>query len=171
MKNIERNKPIKAKEIKEEKEQIIFNPDDKKDIDVDRIYFRKSSNEAIDISGNNFELVNPEVGVVITNENENRKKEGGFDYLKKYNKPSMNDYSKLSYNSQNSRNFSSYMSMNNNNSNNSIDDNIKDYDEQQPYVGYKEEFNDNNNPLLQGGYQIMTPINSNKKNNSNLINA
>ena len=177
IRNITKNKPIKIKEIKEEKEQIIFNPNDKKDIDVDRVYFRKSSNEAIDISGNNFELVNPEVGVVITNENQNMKKEGGFDYLKKYNKPSINDYSKLSYNSQNSRNFSSYMSMNNNSnniSNNSINDNInynsKDYDEQ-PYMGYKEEFNDNNNPLLQGGYQIMTPVNSNKKYNSNLLNA
>ena len=168
--NIIRNKPIKVKEIKEEKESIIFNPNDKKDIDVDRIYFRKSSNEAIDISGNNFELVNPEVGVVITNENKDMKKEGGFDYLKKYNKPSLNDYSKLSYNSQNSRNFSSYMSINNNSMNDNINSNIKDYDEQ-PYLGYKEEFNDNNNPLLQGGYQIMTPINSNKKYNSNLIKS
>jgi len=178
IRNINRKKPVIAKEIKEEKEQIIFNPNDKNEIDVDRVYFRKSSNEAIDISGNNFELVNPEVGVVITNENENMKKEGGFDYLKKYNKPSINDYSKLSYNSQNSRNFSSYMDYNNNNisNNNSINEidnanyNIKDYDEQ-PYLGYKEEFNDNNNPLLQGGYQIMTPINSNKKYNSNLLNA
>jgi len=177
IRNINRKKPVIAKEIKEEKEQIIFNPNDKNEIDVDRVYFRKSSNEAIDISGNNFELVNPEVGVVITNENENMKKEGGFDYLKKYNKPSINDYSKLSYNSQNSRNFSSYMDYNNNNSNNNsineIDNanyNIKDYDEQ-PYLGYKEEFNDNNNPLLQGGYQIMTPINSNKKYNSNILNA
>ena len=178
IRSINRNKPIKAKEIKEEKEQIIFNPNDKKDIDVDRIYFRKSSNEAIDISGNNFELVNPEVGVVITNENENIKKEGGFNYLKKYNKPSINDYSKLSYNSQNSRIFSSYMPENNNynnSNNNSINDNInynmKDYDDEQSYVGYKEEFSDNNNPLLQGGYQIMTPVNSNKKYNNNLLNA
>ena len=33
----------------------------------------------------------PEVGVIVTGERENEKKDGGFEYVKKYNKPSFNE--------------------------------------------------------------------------------
>ena len=139
-------KSIKNKKNKSKKEIIIFNPIDKINLFDFVIPKKRNNNKEIKISGNNFELVKPEVGVVISNENSKQKKEGGFDYLKKYNKPSMNDYN----NSRNSNNLlSSYMSIN---------DNIyNDKDENENnYIGYKQEFNDNNNPLIQDGYQISS---------------
>ena len=139
-------KSIKNKKNKSKKEIIIFNPIDKIQLFDFVIPKKRNNNKEIKISGNNFELVKPEVGVVISNENSKQKKEGGFDYLKKYNKPSMNDYN----NSRNSNNLlSSYMSIN---------DNIyNDKDENENnYIGYKQEFNDNNNPLIQDGYQISS---------------
>ena len=148
--------PIKEKN-KSKKENIIFNPNDKPKLFDFENPKKKNVNKEIDISGNNFRLVKPEIGVIISNENNKQKKEGGFEYIKKYNKPSMNEYNqKLSYNSQNSNNlFSSYISLDNNseNINNDMDENN--------YIGYKEEFNDNNNPLFQDGYK-MSSLNSSR---------
>ena len=130
-----------------QKEIIIFNPNDKTDLfDFEKDKMKNSGDKEIKISGNNFELVNPEVGVVISNEFSNRKKEGGFEYFKKYNKPSMKDYSKLSLFSGNL--LSSYMYSND--SNIDINNNYKD---ENNYVGFKEEFNENN-PLFQDVYKI-----------------
>ena len=96
-------KPLKQKINKTKIESIIYNPNDK----IRKINFEnfenttKNNHAEIAISGNNFELVEPSIGVVISNENENKKKEGGFEYIKKYNKPSMNEYSKLFSNNGN----------------------------------------------------------------------
>ena len=153
-----KEKLVKSKSNNKPKSDIIFNPKDKvKLFDFETPRMRNNGQE-IQLSGNNFELVKPEIGVIISNENANQKKEGGFDYLKKYNKPSMNEYNKLSYNSQNSINFlSSYMP--------SYDDNIiNNNNENQNYIGYKEEFSENNNPLLQDGYK-MPSLNSTRNNN------
>ena len=151
IKENKQNKIINNK--KQKNEIVIFNPNDKKSFIFENPKLK--SNKEIEISGNNFELVKPEVGVVISNESKNQKKEGGFDYLKKYNKPSMNDYSKLSQNSINS--LSSYMY--------EINYKINNYNnnDEQNYIGYKEEFNENNNPLFQGGYKIPS-LNSTKNN-------
>ena len=46
-------------------------------------------------SGYNFDKFIPEVGVIITGEDEREKKEGGFEYVKKYNKPSFNEMSRF----------------------------------------------------------------------------
>ncbi len=49
-------------------------------------------------SGPNFKKIKPETGVVIENKNNTRRKEikdGGFDYIKKYSKPSLYEFSKL----------------------------------------------------------------------------
>ena len=82
-----------------------------------------------------------------------KKKEGGFEYIKEYNKPSMNEYSKLSINNGNI--LSSY----------TINDNINN--EKSPedpnYIGFKEEFSDNN-PLFQDVYQLPS-LNEIKNNN------
>lgn len=136
-----------------QKEIIIFNPNDKIDLfdfEKNKKKFNDNNNKEIKISGNNFELVKPEVGVVISNEYSNRKKEGGFQYFKKYNKPSMKDYSKLSLFSGHL--LSSYMYSNNNDNNFDITNNYKDKDENN-YFGFKDEFNENN-PLFQDGYKI-----------------
>ena len=152
-------KPIrpKIKLNKSKKELIIYNPNDKiKALDFEN---KIKNNTEIKISGNNFELVEPSVGVVISNENFNQKKDGGFDYLKKYNKPSMNEYSKLSINSINNGNIlSSY----------SINDNINNYKnkEEQNYIGFKQEF-DENNPLFQDVNQIPS-LNETKNNNKEI---
>ena len=155
-------KPIKPKINlnKSKKELIIYNPNDKiKALDFEN---KIKNNTEIKISGNNFELVEPSVGVVISNENFNQKKDGGFDYLKKYNKPSMNEYSKLSINSINNGNILSSYSNN---------DNINNYKnkEEQNYIGFKQEF-DENNPLFQDVYQIPS-LNETKNNNKEIENS
>ena len=145
-------KPIKQIINKAKIESIIYNPKDKiKTIDLENK--TKINNDEIKISGNNFELVEPSVGVVISNENENKRKEGGFEYIKKYYKPSMNEYSKLSINNGNK--LSSY----------TINDNINNgkSPEDPNYIGFKEEFNDNN-PLFQDVYQVPS-LNETKNNN------
>ena len=145
-------KPIKQKLNKAKIESIIYNPKDKiKTIDFENK--TKINSDEIKISGNNFELVEPSVGVVISNENENKKKEGGFEYIKKYNKPSMNEYSKLSNNNGNI--LSSYTI----NDNINIEKSLKDPN----YIGFKEEFSDNN-PLFQDVYQVPS-LNETKHNN------
>ena len=146
-------------------EKIIFNPNDKiKLFDFEKNKMKNNSNKEIKISGNNFELVKPEVGVVISNEIDNRKKEGGFQYFKKYNKPSMKDYSKLSLFSGNL--LSSYLFSSDNNID--INDNYKD---ENNYIGFKEEFNENN-PLFQDVYKIpsLNQTKNNIKDNENKQN-
>ena len=148
--------PLKNKN-KSQKEDIIFNPNDKIKLFDFEYQKMKNINKEINISGNNFRLVKPEIGVIISNENNKQKKEGGFEYIKKYNKPSMNEYNqKLSYNSQNSNNLlSSYISLDNNT------ENVNNNKDENNYIGYKEEFTDNNNPLFQDGYK-MSSLNSSK---------
>ena len=110
-------------------------------------------------SGYNFDKFVPEVGVVVTGENEKEKKEGGFEYVKKYNKPSFNELSRFISESinMNSNNFSSYLNSNSDlNANNKSINNDHLKTDNNNYIGYKEEFNENN-PLMQ---------NANKMNNN-----
>jgi hypothetical protein len=107
-------------------------------------------------SGYNFDKFIPEVGVIITGEDEREKKEGGFEYVKKYNKPSFNEMSRFISESinLNSNNFSSLM-----NSSNDLNANNKSIkQDENNYIGYKEEFNENN-PLMQNVHRM----NSNEK--------
>ena len=54
----------------------------------------KKDDEKMLLMGSNFNKINPEIGVIISNDNnEKEKKSGGFDYIKKYNRPSMNEFS------------------------------------------------------------------------------
>ncbi len=139
----------------------------------------KEKKESILPSGGNFEKIIPETGVIITGENMREVKEGGFDYVKKYNKPSFNELSRFISESinLNSRNYSSLMNSNkdlnkNNKSNNyGNNEHLKSEDN---YIGYKEEFNDNN-PLIKNAHSINNikyySPNSNRYNNLNINNS
>ena len=176
----------------EKKEIIEYNPDDFTD---DYLYSKYRKKKELIISGSNFDKMSPEVGVVISNDEKNNKndegdenlnqKVGGFDYIKKYNRPSMNEINHLfssqnlymnSINSNNNTNddlnnnkitsfFNYDYSKNNKNINNNDNilikiNNINKTTEndiinnENNYIGYKEEFNDNNNPLFKGAFQI-----------------
>ena len=55
----------------------------------------KKKKESVLPSGGNFDKIIPEIGVIIHGENAREIKEGGFDYVKKYNKPSFNELSRF----------------------------------------------------------------------------
>ena len=140
----------------------------------------KDKKESILPSGGNFEKIIPETGVIITGENQREVKEGGFDYIKKYNKPSFSELSRFISESVNlnSKNYSSLMNsnidLNKNNKNiNSYgnNDHLKGEDS---YIGYKEEFNDNN-PLIKNALSINNikyySPSSNRYNNLSINNS
>ena len=104
-------------------------------------------------SGYNFDKFIPEVGVVITGENDKDKKEGGFEYIKKFNKPSFNELSRFISQSINSNNFSSYLNSSDLNANNKSINNEYLKTDDNNYIGYKEEFNENN-PLMQNVHKM-----------------
>ena len=104
-------------------------------------------------SGYNFDKFIPEVGVVITGENDKDKKEGGFEYIKKFNKPSFNELSRFISQSINSNNFSSYLNSSDLNANNKSINNEYLKTDENNYIGYKEEFNENN-PLMQNVHKM-----------------
>ena len=104
-------------------------------------------------SGYNFDKFIPEVGVVITGENDKDKKEGGFEYIKKFNKPSFNELSRFISQSINSNNFSSYLNTSDLNANNKSINNEYLKTDENNYIGYKEEFNENN-PLMQNVHKM-----------------
>ena len=104
-------------------------------------------------SGYNFDKFIPEVGVVITGENNKDKKEGGFEYIKKFNKPSFNELSRFISQSINSNNFSSYLNSSDLNANNKSINNEYLKTDENNYIGYKEEFNENN-PLMQNVHKM-----------------
>ena len=179
-KNNEENKPILTtpqitknkisnKEINDNNKEIIeynqeekirFNMDFNLNLSIDRKNINDKKSENIILSGSNFEKLNPEIGVIISNdENEKEKKMGGFDYIKKYNKPSMNEISQFLSNSNNNSNLNSnskIASFLNSNSN------MNNY---YNYIGYKENFNDERNPLFQNAVHIKEEKNNKKSRN------
>ena len=164
---------INAKKI----EKIEYNPISIEEKKVNQALFQKNK---ILPSGLNFDKIIPEVGVIIKNDDNQRQiKEGGFAYYSKYNKPSVNEYSALMMETLkiNHHLLTSSLSSGNLNKNNSH--NIYNT-ETQEYNGYKQEFNDNNNPLIQNAFQTLSvkkqlKLNDNKitktlvKNKSNII--
>ena len=134
----------------------------------------KNNTEKLIVSGSNFDKMNPEIGVIITNpENEKDKKIGGFNYIKKYNRPSINELNEYlsNYNSDMNSNYNNsnsqiasflYSYSNKNNSNN----NNNNYN----YIGYKEHFNDERNPLFQNAVHINEEKSRNLLNKRDLFN-
>ena len=131
-----------------------------------------SKNKRSNPSGSNFNLISPETGVVIESQINKKKeiKDGGFEYIKKYNKPSMYEFSKLvmetsNLNSLNSRALSSGLIESKINELNEIKKANK-YNEinKDDYNGYILEFSDNMNPLFQNALSINDKENENVDN-------
>ena len=119
-------------------EIIEYNP-----IDYKSNFYHKYSipSKQLIIGGPNFEKIIPEVGVIIHNDNiKNQTKFGGFKYTSKYNRPSIIELSKESDKTRRIKSLND-LSLSFNSENNELS-NIN-------YNGYKKEFDDNNNPLLQ----------------------
>ena len=197
--NQQKNLKVKLNK-KNIKELIEYNPKDKLDVYYHYNASKNEDNPEVLYSGSNFDKILPEVGVIISNSNDNdnnnntnnekekNKKIGGFEYIKKYNRPSMNEISNLilskntsNYNEQLSSFFNyDYKNNNTNNINNTnntinmnskvINTNINENNKKDEknnllldklntennynYIGYKEEFFDNNNPLFHGAVHI-----------------
>ena len=111
----------------------------------------------------NPDKIIPEIGVIIHKDKE--KKEGGFDYMKKYNKPSINEFSKIvQENSQ-------YNSISLTTSNNINEPKNNYLTEPDNYNGYLQEFNENNNPLIQGAHKLNNNIYNLTKSSESMINS
>ena len=160
------NTYTRNKEIK-----IEYNPEGQKEE-----YYIKSSKKInappLVYSGSNFEKISPEIGVVISyndkiennTKEKNNKKIGGFEYIKKYNRPSMYEISNLLL-SQNSKNYNNQLTSffnydysQNTKKENNLNSEINKFNTENNYIGYKEEFNDNNNPLFQGALKIKEDV-------------
>jgi hypothetical protein len=160
------NTYTRNKEIK-----IEYNPEGQKEE-----YYIKSSKKInappLVYSGSNFEKISPEIGVVISyndkiennTKEKNNKKIGGFEYIKKYNRPSMYEISNLLL-SQNSKNYNNQLTSffnydysQNTKKENNINSEINKFNTENNYIGYKEEFNDNNKPLFQGALKIKEDV-------------
>ena len=123
----------------------------------------KNNTEKVIVSGSNFDKMEPEIGVVISSpEKEKEKKIGGFNYIKKYNRPSMNELNEYL------SNYTNDMSSNYNNSNSKITSFLNSYSNKSNnsnnYIGYKEHFNDERNPLFQNAVHLNEEKNKNNKN-------
>ena len=130
----------------------------------------KKINKKINIppSGSNFEKIIPEVGVIVQNEDKNQVKKGGFEYYRKYNKPSISEFSQLVNETikLNSQLISSSLTTGNINQKNK--NNFGSY--HSDYNGYNQELIDNNNPLIQNAVISISNIKTNNENNNSLIN-
>ena len=144
-------------------------------------YNNKDKKDMVLPSGGNFDKIIPEVGVIVTGENSREVKEGGFDYVKKYNKPSFNELSRFISESinLNSHIYSSSLMASsdlNKNSRNNINNNENnERKDENNYIGYKEEFTDNN-PLIQDAHYLNNNLrhfspNSNRFNNLSINNS
>ena len=156
------------KKIREESE-IIRNPNDE---DLfkrkNKLKILEKKNDYIIPSGQNFDIMIPEVGVTIINEKK-KKKIGGFNFSEKFNKPSMEEFSKLAFDTENlnskrflSGSLSHKKILSDSNVNNTNDNNKNNY------IGYSKEFN-NDNPLIQNAHPIIL----NKRNSfsqNNILN-
>ena len=141
--------------------KVEYNPKDKVVPNSFEIEYKKRIyNKVIVPSGSNLEEIIPSTGVVV--KFNHYKRDGGFDYFKKYNKPSFNDFNKLalSYSQgeikeklllTNDYNFSS-------NDKNNID--IKNENNKILYNGYKENFDESNNPLISNAHKLSHRNNS-----------
>ena len=124
----------------------------------------KKDDEKMLLMGSNFNKINPEIGVIISNDNnEKEKKSGGFDYIKKYNRPSMNEFSQYLSNSNNNNNnlnsnskIASFLYSYSNP--NIINTNINNEKKNNNYIGYKESFNEEKNPLFKNAVHFNEKI-------------
>ena len=143
-----KNKKGNALKSKNKKILIEYNPKDKLNQDD---YSKYKEKEDMDIkpitpSGSNLDRITPVTGVIL--KYNIFKRDGGFNYFKKYHKPSMNDFNKLSLSYSPSQMQEILLFSNNINSSNNILTN-----EKISYNGYKENFDDNN-PLIKNAHML-----------------
>ena len=134
-------------------EQIRFKSEFNIYKNLNKYYKGKNNTEKVIVSGSNYDKMEPEIGVVISSpEKEKEKKIGGFNYIKKYNRPSMNELNEYL------SNYTNDMSSNYNNSNSKIASFLYSYSNKSNnsnnYIGYKEHFNDERNPLFQNAFNL-----------------
>lgn len=104
-------------------------------------------------SGSNFDLIEPEIGVVV--HEDDKYKSGSKNFVKKYNKTSIYDYSRL---------LNESIIYNENMVKRGViseipKDSADNSREEQPYYGYKEKIISSNNPLVENATkQISLPI-------------
>ena len=146
-------------------EKIEYNPLSIEEKKVNQVLFQKNK---VLPSGHNFDKIIPEVGVIIKHDdNQNQIKEGGFEYYSKYNKPSVNEYSTLIMETLKANNHLLTSSLSSGNLNKNNSHNIYST-ETQEYNGYKQEFNENNNPLIQNAIQTLSVKKQLKLNDGNI---
>jgi hypothetical protein len=127
--------------------------------------------DMIPISGSNFDLIVPETGVIIhQDEDEKRIKEGGFNYFNRYKKHSLKDFNNLyaTTSKLNQELYSSPLTIGNlskdkndistkNKTGEEIVNNLK-----MNYIGYNKEFKQNN-PLIYTSTKLLPKNFSNDK--------
>ena len=146
-------------------EKIEYNPLSIEEKKVNQVLFQKNK---VLPSGHNFDKIIPEVGVIIKHDdNQNQIKEGGFEYYSKYNKPSVNEYSTLMMETLKVNNHLLTSSLSSGNLNKNNSHNLYST-ETQEYNGYKQEFNENNNPLIQNAIQTLSVKKQLKLNDGNI---
>lgn len=138
--------------------------------DSEKIEYSKLK-DMIPISGSNFDLIVPETGVIIhQDENEKRIKEGGFNYYNRYKKHSLKDFNNLyaTTSKLNQELYSSALTSGNlsrdkkdisskNNTGEEMLNNLK-----MNYIGYSKEFKQNN-PLIYKSSKLLPKNYSNDK--------
>ena len=155
------NKNKKGNIIKNKKFLIEYNPKDKlTPDDYPTKYIKSVDNKPITPSGSNLDIINPVTGVVLKYNNR-YKRDGGFNYFKKYNKPSMEDFNKLALSYSPAEMQEILLFPNNiDNMNNITNNKIKEKNNKISYNGYKEKFDDNN-PLIKNAH-ILSPQKNSK---------
>ena len=151
---INRRDSLTERNAKNKKTKIEYNPKDKINPEEYELKYEKiSERKEITPSGSNLNAMIPVTGVVL--KYNKLKRDGGFDYFKKYNKPSMKDFNKLAL-SYSPAEMQGRLLFSNNINNNNLSN---DYDKLL-YNGYKENFNDSNNPLIKNAHKISSQNNS-----------
>ena len=170
---------VEKKTIKKMREEteIIRNPNNGDPFNNKKNKGQQNKNtEMIIPGGQNFDIIIPEVGVNIITNDKRRRKEGGLNFTEKYKKPSMEEFSKLAFDTENlntkrflTGNFSNEKILssdtNNQQQNNSMNLSINNKDN---YIGYSQQFQ-NDNPLIQNAHSILnkSDIINNQSNISN----
>ena len=170
---------VEKKTIKKMREEteIIRNPNNGDPFNNKKNKGQQNKNtEMIIPGGQNFDIIIPEVGVNIITNDKRRRKEGGLNFSEKYKKPSMEEFSKLAFDTENlntkrflTGNFSNEKILssdsNNQQQNNSMNLSINNKDN---YIGYSQQFQ-NDNPLIQNAHSILnkSDIINNQSNISN----
>ncbi len=166
---------LSERNIKRRGLKIEYNPNDIEIIKNNEMKYKVNlENKGITPSGSNLKDIIPATGVVL--KYNKYKKDGGFDYYKKYNKPSMNEFTKLALSfsqsevkdifSLNNKDNLISNEKNNNNSNEINSDNEKNNN--LLYNGYKDRFDDNNNPLIKNAHSLNKQ--SSQNNNRSIQN-